>query len=77
MNPNYDEPHPRTPFPADLVPGSHAYYAEALRRKRLASAEGFYDDDAESRVAEEDQRERDELAFLVAYRRETLAHDFK
>lgn len=38
--------HTRTPFPSDLIPGSDAYYAEALRRTRMASAEGFYDGDA-------------------------------
>ncbi|HPO93330.1 MAG TPA: hypothetical protein PL072_07645, partial [Phycisphaerales bacterium] len=60
--------HPRTAFPAGLVPGSPEYYSEALRRVRLASADGFHDNDAASRVSEEDRRERDEAAFLRAWR---------
>lgn len=62
--------HTRTPFPSDLIPGSDAYYAEALRRTRMASAEGFYDGDAASRLSEEYRRVRDELAAVVEMRRD-------
>lgn len=59
-----DYSHPRTAFPADLVPGSLAYLAEAYRRTRAASAEGFHDNDAAQRISEEERRIEDEDAFL-------------
>jgi hypothetical protein len=58
------ERHPRTVFPADLVPGSLAYLAEAYRRVRLASADDFHDNDAASRISEEERRIEDEDSFL-------------
>ena len=62
------ERHPRTAFPADLVPGTLPYLAQAYRRVRLASADGFHDADAASRISEEERRIEDEDAFLLDVR---------